>query len=143
VQQLALSIFGLKHYVRTAPRLSLISANKEGIASLAGLSVSSKQYPPLKFRHHTGYLSIHLLGLSMGTLILPPSPGFFRRLLKGRSTPAELGAARQNDKGAIELASYAIVWWASLGLVSLLRVDEGVSRQTVRLCLPPLFRCLI
>jgi phosphatidylinositol glycan class W len=78
-----------------------------------------------------GYLSIHLLGLSIGTLILPPSPNFFRRLLTGRSTPAELGASRQNDKGAIELASYAIVWWALLAVASLLRVDEGVSRQTV------------
>ncbi|KAJ6524486.1 GWT1-domain-containing protein [Mycena capillaripes] len=115
LQQLALSSFGLKHYVRTAPRLNLISANKEGIASLAG------------------YFSIYLLGLSIGTLILPPSPGFFRRLLKGRSTPAELGAPRQNDKGAIELASYAMVWWALLGLVSLLHVDEGVSRQTANL----------
>jgi hypothetical protein len=45
VQQLALSIFGLKHYVRTAPRLSLISANKEGIASLAGLSLLNNTLP--------------------------------------------------------------------------------------------------
>ncbi|KAJ7825393.1 GWT1-domain-containing protein [Mycena olivaceomarginata] len=115
LQQLFLSVFGLKEYVRSAPRLNLISANKEGIVSLAG------------------YLSIHLLGLSIGTLILPPSPNFFRRLLTGRSTPAELGASRQNDKGAIELASYAIVWWALLAVVSLLRVDEGVSRQTANL----------
>ncbi|KAJ6478563.1 GWT1-domain-containing protein [Mycena vitilis] len=115
LQQLALSVFGLKEYVRSAPRLNLISANKEGIASLAG------------------YLSIYLLGLSVGTLILPPSPGFFRRLLQGRSTTAELSAPRQNDKGAIELASYAIVWWALLGLTSLLRIDEGVSRQTANL----------
>ncbi|KAF7362305.1 GPI-anchored wall transfer protein [Mycena venus] len=77
LQQLALSVFGLKDYVRTAPRLNLISANKEGIASLGG------------------YLSIHLLGLSIGTLILPPSPNFFRRLRVRRSTPAELGAPRQ------------------------------------------------
>ncbi|KAF7371029.1 GPI-anchored wall transfer protein [Mycena sanguinolenta] len=114
LHQLAL-VFGLEHYVRTAPRVDLISANKEGLASLAG------------------YLSIHLLGLSVGTLILPPSPNFFRRLQTGRSTVTELGAPRQNDKGAIELASYAIVWWALLGLVSLLRIDEGVSRQTANL----------
>ncbi|KAJ7272716.1 GWT1-domain-containing protein [Mycena haematopus] len=112
LHQLALSVFGLKHYVRTATRLNLISANKEGLASLAG------------------YLSIHLLGLSIGTLILPPSQNFFRRLRTGRSTLAELGAPRQNDKGAIELASYALVWWALLGVVSLLRIDDGVSRQT-------------
>ncbi|KAJ7465187.1 GWT1-domain-containing protein [Mycena latifolia] len=115
LQQIALSIFGLKHYVQTAPRLNLISANKEGIASLAG------------------YLSIHLLGLSTGTLLLPPSPNFFRRLVNQRSTSAELSAPRQNDKTAIELASYAIVWWILLGLTSLLYIDEGVSRQTANL----------
>ncbi|KAJ6484961.1 GWT1-domain-containing protein [Mycena vulgaris] len=114
-QQIALSVLGLKDYVRTAPRVNLISANKEGIVSLPG------------------YLSIYLLGLSLGTLVLPPSPGFFRRLLKQRSTPAELNAPRQNDKTAIELASYSIVWWALLGLASLTGVDEGVSRQTANL----------
>ncbi|KAJ7081634.1 GWT1-domain-containing protein [Mycena belliarum] len=115
LQQIALSLFGLKHYVRTAPRLNIISANKEGFVSLAG------------------YLSIHLLGLSTGTLLLPPSPSFFRRLLRQRSTPSELSAPRQNDKTAVELVSYAIVWWALLGFVSLLHVDEGVSRQTANL----------
>ncbi|KAF8166623.1 GWT1-domain-containing protein [Mycena galopus ATCC 62051] len=109
LQQLALSVFGLKDYVRTAPRVNLISANKEGLVSLAG------------------YLSIHLFGLSVGTLILPPSPTFFRRLRTGRVTPVELGAPRQNDKGAIELVSYAMVWWALLGLASLLRIDEGAN----------------
>ncbi|KAJ6485686.1 GWT1-domain-containing protein [Mycena sanguinolenta] len=115
LHQLALSVFGLKDYVRTAPRVNLISANKEGLASLAG------------------YLSIHLLGLSIGTLVLPPSPNYFRRLRTGRSTVVDLGTPRQNDKGAIELASYAIMWWTLLGLVSLLRIDEGVSRQTANL----------
>ncbi|KAJ7272687.1 hypothetical protein B0H12DRAFT_1066921 [Mycena haematopus] len=89
------SVFGLKHYVRTATRVNLISANKEGLASLAG------------------YLSIHLLGLSIGTLILPPSPTS-SVACERRSTLAELGAPRQNDKGAVELASYALVWLTSL-----------------------------
>jgi phosphatidylinositol glycan class W len=78
-----------------------------------------------------GYLAIHLLGLSAGTFILPPSPGFFRRLQQSRSTPSELAAPRQNDKTAIELASYSLVWWTLLGLASLVGVDEGVSRQMV------------
>ncbi|KAJ7656693.1 GWT1-domain-containing protein [Mycena rosella] len=115
LQQLALSALGLKHYVQTAPRINLISANKEGIASLLG------------------YLAIHLLGLSTGTILLPPTPSFFPRLFKARSTPADLLAPRQNDKTATELASYAIVWWALLGFVSLLYLDEGVSRQTANL----------
>ncbi|KAJ7777529.1 GWT1-domain-containing protein [Mycena maculata] len=115
LQQLALSLLGLKHYVRTAPRAGLLSANKEGIASLAG------------------YLSIHLLGLAIGTLVLPPSPTFFRRLRAGRTTPADLRAPRQNDKTAIELASYALVWWALLALARRAGVDAGVSRQTANL----------
>ncbi|KAJ7450043.1 GWT1-domain-containing protein [Mycena galericulata] len=115
LQQTALSLLGLKHYVQTAPRVDLISANKEGIASLAG------------------YLSIHLLGLAIGTLVLPPTPSFFRRLRTGRTSPVDLRAPRQDDKTAIELASYSIVWWALLGLASVVRVDEGVSRQTANL----------
>ncbi|KAJ6625123.1 GWT1-domain-containing protein [Mycena sp. CBHHK59/15] len=115
LQQFALSTLGLKQYVRTAPRTNFVSANKEGIVSLAG------------------YLSIHLLGLSTGTLMLPPSPGFFRRLKARRASPTDLSAPRQNDKTAMELTSYAAVWWALLGLASLIGVDEGVSRQMVNL----------
>ncbi|CAL1710321.1 unnamed protein product [Somion occarium] len=59
--QLALSSGGLTSYVLNEPRESFISANKEGLVSL------------------TGYLAIHLLGLSTGTLVLPPSPSYFRR----------------------------------------------------------------
>ncbi|KAJ7187178.1 GWT1-domain-containing protein [Mycena filopes] len=116
-QQLALSPVGLdlKGYVKTAPRVGLISANKEGVVSLGG------------------YLAIHLLGLAAGTLVLPPSPAFFRRRGRGGGVNAQLGAARQNDKTAMELASYAIVWWAVLGVVLSFPVDEGVSRQTANL----------
>ncbi|KAJ7782797.1 GWT1-domain-containing protein [Mycena metata] len=124
IQQLALSPLGLdlKGYVKTAPRLGLISANREGIVSLGG------------------YLAIHLLGLFTGTLVLPPTPAFFRRMRDAHKkrddgNRNELGAPRQNDKTAIELASYAMVWWAVLGVISMpgLRVDEGVSRQTANL----------
>ncbi|KAK7680315.1 hypothetical protein QCA50_016555 [Cerrena zonata] len=59
--QIALSSGGLASYVFNAPRSTLISANKEGLVSLIG------------------YLAIHLLGLSTGTLVLPPSPSYFRR----------------------------------------------------------------
>ncbi|KAF8161344.1 GWT1-domain-containing protein [Crassisporium funariophilum] len=152
-QQIALSHFALKEYVLTAPRTSLISANKEGLVSLLG------------------YLAIHLLGLSAGTLILPPSPSFFARRLRtlashrNRNTSktktkkrrnsdpvvpepekekekefnSDLGAPRQRGKTATELCAYAIVWWASLGLTRLLKVDGtwgaegGVSRRMVNL----------
>eukprot|EP01133_Synstelium_polycarpum_P011571 gene11571-13504_t len=49
--QVILSKFGLAEYILEAPRVSLISANKEGIASLAG------------------YLSIYLIGTKLGTTI--------------------------------------------------------------------------
>ncbi|KAF7289950.1 Cytochrome P450 [Mycena indigotica] len=111
VHQLTLSRLGLKEYVRSAPRVDLISANKEGIVSLAG------------------YLSIYLYGLSLGTIVLPPTPKFFPRLLRQRVTPADLTAARQNGKTVIELTSYAIVWWTALGILRFMQIDEGVSRQ--------------
>jgi len=70
-----------------------------------------------------------MLGLSIGTIVLPPSPSYFRRMLAERSR-IDLSAPRQNDKMAIELASYSIVWWAVLGFTRLIGMDEGVSRQT-------------
>ena len=109
-----------------APRTSLLSANKEGIISLFG------------------YFSIHLLGLSTGTMILPPSPSYFRRqqleTLKARprrDSNAGQGAAlstslqREDDKTATELAAYAILWWTFLGLSSFLDSVAGVSRRLV------------
>lgn len=89
----------------------------------------------------------------MGTLILPPSPSFFRRRQaalapqsqphKRRSSDAadavpDLSAPRQTGKMATELCAYAILWWSLLGLARLTRVDgrwssgEGVSRRIVR-----------
>ncbi|KAJ7039128.1 GWT1-domain-containing protein [Mycena alexandri] len=109
-------------------------------ASVLGLGVGAVQQfalSPLGL-DLKGYLAIHLLGLSTGTLVLPPTPAFFRRMHTQKRDGGdrnELGAPRQNDKTAIELASYAMVWWAVLGVMSLpgLRVDEGVSRQTANL----------
>ncbi|KAF8965738.1 GWT1-domain-containing protein [Flammula alnicola] len=157
LQQLALSHFHLKAYVLSDVRSSLVSANKEGLVSLPG------------------YLAIQLLGLSAGTLILPPSPSFFRRrqaaLLStqkqkekarkrrnsdphpandndndrdedGGDTQApdtDVSAPRQTGKTATELCGYAILWWALLGVVRVLRVGGrwdvygGVSRRMVNL----------
>ena len=99
----------------------------------------------------TGYLAIQLVGLSVGTLILPPSPSFFRRRQaaltpqthKRRSSDAadaapDLSAPRQTGKMATELCAYAAMWWGLLGLARITRVDgrwsagEGVSRRIVR-----------
>ena len=123
-QQLNLSVFGLQHYALNAPRLSLISANKEGLISLIG------------------YLALHLLGISTGTIILPPSPSYFRRVQRHFSATGVLRVGgdstsikkvRKSDKMAMELFSYTILWWACMGLVRLFRIDgdEGVSRRVV------------
>ncbi|KAI0318210.1 GWT1-domain-containing protein [Amylostereum chailletii] len=115
---------GLASYILHAPRTGFVSANKEGLISL------------------TGYLALHLLGLGTGTLVLPPSPTFFRRQqkqlkkrdsdsnLKSKSSPVQ---HRENDKTATELVSYASIYWALLGICSLLGLGGGVSRRMVNL----------
>ncbi|KAH9919571.1 GWT1-domain-containing protein [Fomitopsis serialis] len=143
LQQLVLS-HGLTDYVLNAPRTGLISQNKEGIVSLSG------------------YLAVHLLGLSTGTLLLPPTPSYFRKrqqeLARARSprrsahthdsdsesddstgpqrlrqTHASTVERRENDKTAIELCSYAVLWWVLLGGSKLLGIGDGVSRRLVNL----------
>ncbi|KAJ4473893.1 GWT1-domain-containing protein [Lentinula aciculospora] len=138
--QLALSITPLQNYTLNSLRTNLINANKEGLVSL------------------TGYLAIHLLGLSVGTLIFPPSPSDFRReqsrlrsQLRGTATTSasssesnqvNAGQAtttatappkRQDDKTIIELFSYGFLWWTCLGLCYLTDVGGGVSRRLANL----------
>jgi len=125
-----------------SPRTNMINSNKEGVVSL------------------TGYMAIHLLGLSTGTILLPPSPSYFRRRqrtpLPQKDSNADTdtdndsdsddinhklfpktrykqGPQRQNDKTAIELCSYAVVWWVLMGLTRVLGIGEGVSRRMVNL----------
>ncbi|KAK0220317.1 GWT1-domain-containing protein [Armillaria fumosa] len=127
-QQLGLSVFGLQNAVLFSPRVGILSANKEGIVSLLG------------------YLAVHLLGLSTGTMILPASPSYFRRFQRQFNKTGELTLgggekyknsyrSRQNDKTATELWAYSMLWWALLGLTRLLQIDgkEGVSRRVVNL----------
>ncbi|KAI0265345.1 GWT1-domain-containing protein [Gloeopeniophorella convolvens] len=101
---------GLAAYVLHAPRVSLVSANKEGLASLPG------------------YLAIQLLGLSAGTVVLPPSPAHYRRQQRAAASSARPDSApprakppapRESDKAAAELFSYAAIYWALLGACSL------------------------
>ncbi|KAJ3996219.1 GWT1-domain-containing protein [Lentinula boryana] len=122
IQQLLLSKYSL--YVLNAPRVDLISANKEGIVSLPG------------------YFAIHLLGLTTGLLLLPPSPSYFRRIqrsLRNHSLNdtelAQRYGVRQNDKTATELSGYSILWWVLMGLCSLFKLDggNGVSRRMVNI----------
>ncbi|KIK39530.1 hypothetical protein CY34DRAFT_808155 [Suillus luteus UH-Slu-Lm8-n1] len=116
LHQFALSSGGMKDFLLNGSRSNIIFANKEGLLSLLG------------------YVSIHILGLSLGTVILPPSPSFFRKqqqqLLDGPSSyqPSKLdpSAPRQNAKIIIELLSYSVVWWMLLAFV---RLGLEVSRR--------------
>ncbi|KAI0324103.1 hypothetical protein GY45DRAFT_1439298 [Cubamyces sp. BRFM 1775] len=139
--QLALSTGGLQRFVLEAPRVGVISANKEGIVSV------------------TGYLAIHLLGLSTGTLVLAPTPSYFKRRRQQLArpptapprprtpssdsdsddeTPAPspapvLEQRRENDKTATELCSYAVLWWVFLGALKLFGIGGGISRRMVNI----------
>ncbi|KAF8558649.1 GWT1-domain-containing protein [Imleria badia] len=120
LHQFALSFMGLEAFLLNTPRSNVIYANKEGLISLLG------------------YLSLHIMGLSLGTIILPPSPSFFRKqqliLLEGGNslhlTKLDPSAPRQNAKTAIELFSYALVWWILLAFV---RRGLQVSRRMTNL----------
>lgn len=87
-----------------------------------------------------GYLALHLLGLSMGTLLLPASPSVFKRQLKLLNSNSndstrdhQMATKRQPGKTAIELCSYAFIWWVLYGLSTLLRrhYKAAVSRRLV------------
>ncbi|CCM00862.1 uncharacterized protein FIBRA_02908 [Fibroporia radiculosa] len=140
LHQLALNA-GLRDFVMNAPRVSIISANKEGIVS------------------SIGYLAVDLLGLSVGTLVLPATPSYFRRrqqeLIEPLSRPTtprandlsdldserakgstrrgltETHAKRENDKTAIELCSYAVLYWVLLGALKYVNAGEGISRRLI------------
>ncbi|KAI0301405.1 GWT1-domain-containing protein [Russula brevipes] len=132
--QLSLSA-GLTSYVLNAPRQTLISANKEGLVSLVG------------------YLAIHLLGLSTGTLIIPHSPSYYRRqqaaMRKRRdSGPSvhthsatnsiqhrlSLSIHREDDKTATVLFSYAVIYWTLFGICRYLHIGgPDASRRLVNL----------
>lgn len=153
--------WGLAQYILDAPRTDLISSNKEGIISVPG--IYNIYYSPFRGLLKPGYLAIQLIGLAMGTLVLPPSPSYFRRRLRELAYPHarhthdsssdeggddddvthsssrhdRFGQAlrlqrRENDKTATELCSYAVLWWAVLGIASLVGIGGGVSRRMVR-----------
>ena len=89
----------------------------------------------------TGYLSIHLLGLSIGCLILPPTPSWFRLMIlrvasdirkaKEKKSSSDssisdsemfyeispLSSSRHTGKTAAELCAYALLWSFLCGVV--------------------------
>jgi phosphatidylinositol glycan class W len=103
---------------------SLILQNKEGLISLLG------------------YLSIHIYGLALGTIVLPSSPSFFRKhqvaievYKRTGNKPVYFDAGvevgyRRTSKTVQEVFSYAIIWWVLFGVVGWVGGDE-VSRRMV------------
>ncbi|KAH7883049.1 GWT1-domain-containing protein [Phlebopus sp. FC_14] len=119
LQQVVLSLCGLEHFLLNAPRSNFVYANKEGLISLSG------------------YLSIHVMGLSLGTIILPPSPSYFRKqqalLAKGEdkhNSRLDPSASRQDAKTIVELFSYSAVWWI---LLEFIQFGLNVSRRMANL----------
>ena len=59
----------------------------------------------------------------------------------------DITAPRKTEKTAMELYSYAIIWWSILGLVRYFKIDGtwgpegGVSRRMVKLRLDYMIRC--
>jgi len=98
-----------------------------------------------------GYLAVHLLGLSTGTLIIPHSPSYFRRQQVAAKGPRNNDADghtdsstdaiqhkvhaplyRENDKTATELFSYAVIYWVLFGISKYLHIGgPDVSRRVV------------
>ncbi|CAE6337722.1 unnamed protein product [Rhizoctonia solani] len=163
VHQTLLTNTSLQDWALGNNRANLLDQNKEGIVSFVG------------------YLSIHLLGMAIGTLILPPSPSHFRRAVseiasKDNSaapsrtpsrapSPARLqvdhdlhmgrrpatpdssdddeprkkavmtvdyateNQSRKRGKAAVELCSYAIVWWSLFYLAGTLS-GSGADEPT-------------
>lgn len=106
-----------------------------------------------------GYLAIHLLGLSIGLLILPPTPSHFRRsstkklkadaasssdedeayakdawIDDSRASSDKRKVMRRDDgKTAIELCSYGVLYAVLFIATRLITSEDDVSRRLVSL----------
>lgn len=143
MHQFLLSVTQLQNWTLHSPRTNLINHNKEGLVSLPG------------------YLAIHLLGLSVGLLIFPPTPAHFQRTgsvkvnnsdsssedeayardawiddsKSGSSETKKRPEERDDSKTAIELCSYGVLYALLFLFVRLAAPGDNVSRVMVRLLL--------
>lgn len=84
------------------------------------------------------------MGLSIGTLVLPPSPSWFRRMIKvqkevlGRGriqkeavdTPiTPLSSPRQTGKISTELCAYALSWTILCGIIGIMELGVGANNK--------------
>jgi glucosaminylphosphatidylinositol acyltransferase len=141
VHQLFLSFTSLQDWALYTSRVDLLTHNKEGIVSIPG------------------YLAIHLLGLSTGLLILPPTPSHFRRSSTKKvksnnasssdddeayakdawvdetKAPEKKPLKRDDGKTAIELCSYGVLYAVLFIGSKLIASEDDVSRRLVSLTL--------
>ncbi|KAF9164231.1 Glucosaminyl phosphatidylinositol (GlcN-PI) nositol acylation protein [Actinomortierella ambigua] len=99
--------YGLEDYIQNAPRVDLISMNKEGIFSFAG------------------YLSIFLMGIDVGLYVLPNDPYFFSKRKITNKKP---------KKGKLAMILVSLLFLLSMGFLisyGILRIP--VSRQMANL----------
>ncbi|CEH13819.1 gpi-anchored wall transfer protein 1 [Ceraceosorus bombacis] len=104
--EILLRLTRLQSYVLgPGPRISLFSANKEGIISLAG------------------YLALYLIGLDVGHYVLPLDPYYaYRRASVSRNKP-------KYEKLCEVLASLSLLFWMAYGLLALVSPAERVASR--------------
>ncbi|KAF9123762.1 Glucosaminyl phosphatidylinositol (GlcN-PI) nositol acylation protein, partial [Mortierella sp. 14UC] len=103
VYQYFLSYGGLEEYIQHAPRVDIVSMNKEGIFSFAG------------------YLAIFLVGVDVGLYVLPNDPYFFMRKKSNK---------KKAKKGKLAMILLSLFFLLTMGFITsygILRVP--VSRQ--------------
>ncbi|KAF9581694.1 Glucosaminyl phosphatidylinositol (GlcN-PI) nositol acylation protein [Lunasporangiospora selenospora] len=107
VYQWFLTYGGLEDYIQNAPRVDLISMNKEGIFSFAG------------------YLAIFLVGIDVGLYVLPNDPNFFSR---------KKSSKRKAKRGKLAMILLSLGFLLCMGFLTsygILRIP--VSRQMANL----------
>ncbi|KAI8598767.1 GWT1-domain-containing protein [Dissophora ornata] len=107
VYQYFLTYGGLEDYIQHAPRVDIISMNKEGIFSFAG------------------YLAIFLVGVDVGLYVLPNDPYFFMRKKSNK---------KKAKKGKLAMVLLSLTFLLTMGFTTsygILRIP--VSRQMANL----------
>ncbi|KAF9099127.1 Glucosaminyl phosphatidylinositol (GlcN-PI) nositol acylation protein [Mortierella sp. AD031] len=107
VYQYFLTYGGLEDYIQHAPRVDIISMNKEGIFSFFG------------------YLAIFLVGVDVGLYVLPNDPYFFMRRKSNK---------KKAKKGKLAMILLSLFFLLSMGFLTsygILRIP--VSRQMANL----------
>ncbi|KAG0327323.1 Glucosaminyl phosphatidylinositol (GlcN-PI) nositol acylation protein [Podila horticola] len=107
VYQCFLTYGGLEEYIQHAPRVDIISMNKEGIFSFAG------------------YLAIFLVGVDVGLYVLPNDPYFFMRRKSNK---------KKAKKGKLAMILVSLCFLLCLGFTTSYGILQiPVSRQMANL----------